>query len=127
MTPTILAWLFPSAVTLSAVTNALQITDNSGWRHELCAVVQTLDNKIKEYEVERHALFFTDADAKRIYKENVKYTVLRKNSVNGRIYKDDPTIFSWGLLNEPRCETWKVRQRFPPRLYVCTVWHGVHS
>ena len=69
---------------------------------------QTLDNKIKEYEVERHALFFTDADAKRIYKENVKYTVLRKNSVNGRIYKDDPTIFSWGLLNEPRCETWKV-------------------
>ena len=71
--------------------------------------VQTLDNKIKEYEVERHALFFTDPDAKRIYKENVKYTVLRKNSVNGRIYKDDPTIFSWGLLNEPRCETWKVR------------------
>lgn len=70
--------------------------------------MQTLDNKIKEYEVERHALFFTDADSKRIYKENVKYTVLRKNSVNGRIYKDDPTIFSWGLLNEPRCETWKV-------------------
>lgn len=69
---------------------------------------QTLDNKIKEYEVERHALFFTDPDSKRIYKENVKYTVLRKNSVNGRIYKDDPTIFSWGLLNEPRCETWKV-------------------
>jgi len=69
---------------------------------------QTLDNKIKEYEVERHALFFTDPDAKRIYKENVKYTLLRKNSVNGRTYKDDPTIFSWGLLNEPRCETWKV-------------------
>ena len=69
---------------------------------------QTLDNKIKEYEVERHTLFFTDPDSKRIYKENVKYTVLRKNSVNGRIYKDDPTIFSWGLLNEPRCETWKV-------------------
>ena len=71
-------------------------------------LAQTLDNKIKEYEVERHALFFTDADAKRIYKENVKYTLLRKNSVNGRTYKDDPTIFSWGLLNEPRCETWKV-------------------
>ncbi len=83
---------------------------------ELSACVQTLDNKIKEYEVERHALFFTDADAKRIYKESVKYTVLRKNSVNGRIYKDDPTIFSWGLLNEPRCETWKVcicREPFP--------------
>ena len=57
--------------------------------------------------MQRHALFFTDPDAKRIYKENVKYTVLRRNSVNGRTYKDDPTIFSWGLLNEPRCETWK--------------------
>ncbi|CAK0746787.1 hypothetical protein CVIRNUC_001718 [Coccomyxa viridis] len=69
---------------------------------------KALDEKIKEYEVQRHALFFTDPDAKRIYKENVKYTVLRRNSVNGRTYKDDPTIFSWGLLNEPRCETWKV-------------------
>jgi hypothetical protein len=73
-----------------------------------CPRPQKLDEKVKEYEVERHALFFTDADSKRIYKENVKYTVLRKNSVNGRVYKDDPTIFAWGLLNEPRCETWKV-------------------
>lgn len=77
--------------------------------HPCMKPVQTLDNKIKEYEVERHALFFTDPDARRIYKENVKYTVLRRNSINGRIYKDDPTIFSWGLLNEPRCETWKAR------------------
>ena len=71
-------------------------------------VLQNVANKVKEYEVERHALFFTDADAKRIYKENVKFAVTRKNSVNGRVYKDDPTIFAWGLLNEPRCETWKV-------------------
>lgn len=77
--------------------------------HPCMKPAQTLDNKIKEYEVERHALFFTDPDARRIYKENVKYTVLRRNSINGRTYKDDPTIFSWGLLNEPRCETWKAR------------------
>ena len=82
------------------------------------ANLQTLDNKIKEYEVERHALFFTDADSKRIYKESVKYTLLRRNSVNGRTYKDDPTIFSWGLLNEPRCETWKARRCTPDKLYL---------
>ena len=59
--------------------------------------------------MERHALFFTDKDSKRVYKENVKFTLTRKNSANGRLYKDDPTIMAWGLLNEPRCETWKAR------------------
>jgi len=30
-------------------------------------------------------------------------TVLtRKNTVSGILYKDDPTIFSWELMNEPR-------------------------
>ena len=82
------------------------------WYAGLTAVLpgaQNVSNKVKEYEVARHALFFTDADAKRIYKENVKFALTRKNTVNGRVYKDDPTIFAWGLLNEPRCETWKVR------------------
>ena len=64
--------------------------------------------RTKEYEVERHALFFTDKDARRIYKENVKYTLTRRSTLTGRAYKDDPTIMAWGLLNEPRCETWKV-------------------
>ena len=71
--------------------------------------------------MQRHALFFTDPDAKRIYKENVKYTVLRRNSVNGRTYKDDPTIFSWGLLNEPRCETWKASAAIACRHWLALV------
>jgi mannan endo-1,4-beta-mannosidase len=28
----------------------------------------------------------------------------RRNTVNGRIYGDDPTIFAWELANEARCE-----------------------
>ena len=88
--------------------------------------VQALDEKIKEYEVQRHALFFTDPDAKRIYKENVKYTLLRRNSVNGRTYKDDPTIFSWGLLNEPRCETWKASANIACEYWLVHV-HTGHS
>eukprot|EP00959_Pyramimonas_sp_CCMP1952_P323481 6769387-Pyramimonas_sp.AAC.2 len=31
------------------------------------------------------------------------YTILnRKNVFNGRTYKDDPAIFGWELINEPR-------------------------
>jgi hypothetical protein len=29
-----------------------------------------------------------------------------QNSVNGRVYKSDPTILAWNLVNEPRCEVW---------------------
>ena len=35
--------------------------------------------------------------------------VERMNSISGRLYRDDATIFAWDLVNEPRCETWRVR------------------
>jgi len=33
----------------------------------------------------------------------------RRNSRTGQLYRDDPTILAWDLINEPRCETWRVR------------------
>lgn len=30
--------------------------------------------------------------------------VNRRNTINNRLYKDDPTIFAWDLMNEPRCD-----------------------
>lgn len=35
------------------------------------------------YEVQRHALFYTDPDAKRIFKEHVRFLVNRNNTING--------------------------------------------
>lgn len=70
-------------------------TDTSLWTDEQ-----------KKYEVVRHRLFFTDPGTKQLYKDHVKFILNRKNSVNGRIYKEDPTVLSWNLINEPRCETW---------------------
>jgi endo-1,4-beta-mannosidase len=35
------------------------------------------------------------------YKNYVRSIVTRRNSVTGRIYKDDPTIMAWDLANEP--------------------------
>lgn len=62
--------------------------------------------EVRRYEVERHGLFFKDADAKQMYKNNARFLLTRNNSINGRTYRDDPTIIAWNLINEPRCETW---------------------
>jgi hypothetical protein len=35
------------------------------------------------YEVQRHALFYTDPDAKRIFKEHVRFLINRNNTING--------------------------------------------
>ena len=50
-----------------------------------------------------HEDFFSDPKAKRYYKDHVKVLLERKNTVNGREYRNDPTIFAWDLINEPRC------------------------
>ncbi len=69
---------------------------------------QDFDEERKDYETARHALFYTDENCKKMYKNHVKTIIERRNMVNGRLYKDDPTILGWSLINEPRCETWKV-------------------
>jgi len=67
-----------------------------------------LGEDVKEYIVRRHALFYTDQGAREIYRDYVKTLVNRKNVYNGNIYKDDPAILAWNLINEPRCESWLV-------------------
>ena len=35
------------------------------------------------------------------YKGYIRAVVTRVNTVNGRTYSEDPTVFSWELANEP--------------------------
>ena len=37
-----------------------------------------------------------------VYKGYLKKMATRVNTFTGIMYKDDPTIFAWDLLNEPR-------------------------
>ena len=67
-----------------------------------------LADEVKKYEVTRHALFFSDAGARDIYKAWATAVLTRRNAFNGRTYATDPTIMAVNLLNEPRCETWAV-------------------
>jgi mannan endo-1,4-beta-mannosidase len=48
------------------------------------------------------ATFYANARANELYRAQVERVVLRTNTVNGRIYRDDPAIMAWQLANEPR-------------------------
>ncbi|XP_022757678.1 mannan endo-1,4-beta-mannosidase 4 [Durio zibethinus] len=47
--------------------------------------------------------FYTNSLVKKYYKNHVKAVLTRINTITGVAYKDDPTIFAWELMNEPRC------------------------
>ncbi|XP_010922771.1 mannan endo-1,4-beta-mannosidase 8 isoform X1 [Elaeis guineensis] len=47
--------------------------------------------------------FFSDQTIKSYYKAFVKTVITRINTLTNVAYKDDPTIFAWELMNEPRC------------------------
>ncbi|EMS62212.1 Mannan endo-1,4-beta-mannosidase 6 [Triticum urartu] len=47
--------------------------------------------------------FFYDPTVKGYYKDYVKAILTRRNSYSGIRYSDEPAIFAWELMNEPRC------------------------
>lgn len=51
-----------------------------------------------------HDDFYSHPTIKAWYKAWVATLLNRNNSLTGRLYKDDPTIFAWTLANEARCQ-----------------------
>jgi hypothetical protein len=50
-------------------------------------------------------LFYTNAHVKQWYKDYVTQFISRTNSITGIRYGEDPTIFAWELINEPRASS----------------------
>lgn len=50
-----------------------------------------------------HDEFFTDPLIRQWYKDWIAHVLNRVNVYTGVKYKDDPTIMTWELANEPRC------------------------
>jgi mannan endo-1,4-beta-mannosidase len=48
------------------------------------------------------ASFYTDTLANAMFRDYIRTLVMRRNTVNGRFYRDDPVIMAWQLANEPR-------------------------
>ncbi|CAI5989594.1 unnamed protein product [Closterium sp. NIES-65] len=46
--------------------------------------------------------FFVDPLCRTFYKNFIKAVLTRRNKLTGQLYRDDPTIFGWELMNEPR-------------------------
>ncbi|CAN0879533.1 Mannan endo-1,4-beta-mannosidase 6 [Linum grandiflorum] len=47
--------------------------------------------------------FFSHPTLRSYYKAHVKMVLNRVNTITNVTYKEDPTIFAWELMNEPRC------------------------
>jgi mannan endo-1,4-beta-mannosidase len=53
--------------------------------------------------IEKAMLFYTNETARRLYREYVEKIVTRRNSISGTLYRDDPNIFGYELINEGQC------------------------
>jgi mannan endo-1,4-beta-mannosidase len=52
--------------------------------------------------IKTSASFYRDTGAQNAFRFALRQLVARKNSIDGRLYNEDPTIMSWQLANEPR-------------------------
>ncbi len=55
--------------------------------------------------------FYTNEVTRRLYREHIEKLATRRNSVTGILYRDDPTIFGWELMNEAQALTGRWSER----------------
>jgi mannan endo-1,4-beta-mannosidase len=60
---------------------------------------------------ERAMLFYTNDETRRLYREHLEKLATRRNTVTGTLYRDDPTIFGWELMNEAQAVTSRWSER----------------
>ncbi|PYS52056.1 MAG: hypothetical protein DMF68_02510 [Acidobacteria bacterium] len=61
--------------------------------------------------MERAMLFYTNDTTRRLYREHVEKIVTRRNTVTGVLYRDDPTIMGYELMNEAQALTGRWSER----------------
>ncbi len=90
------------------------------------------------------ARLYTTSEANELYRGYVSKIIHRRNTINGRLYRDDPTIMTWEIANEPRPgvdakdnsvpifarwvdETARFIHDKDPNHLVCTGSEGIHG
>lgn len=59
----------------------------------------------------RAMLFYTNETTRRLYREHIEKLVTRRNTITGIVYRDDPAIFGWELINEGQAVTGRWAER----------------
>lgn len=60
---------------------------------------------------EKAFLFYTNPETRRLYREHIEKLATRRNTVTGVLYRDDPAIFGWELMNEAQVITGRWAER----------------
>ena len=63
------------------------------------------------------ATFYANEKANALYRKYINTLITRINTLNGRPYRDDPTIMAWQLANEPRPGDGEVSKANLPAYY----------
>jgi endo-1,4-beta-mannosidase len=70
-----------------------------------CCCSGDYTNSKKYFEVHAPFCNITNEQSIRAFKKLIKQIIVRKNSINNRVYRDDPTILAWEIANE--LEYWR--------------------
>jgi mannan endo-1,4-beta-mannosidase len=60
---------------------------------------------------EKAMQFYRNEAARALYRQHVEKIATRRNTVTGILYRDDPTIFGYELINEGKCITGRWEER----------------
>ena len=60
---------------------------------------------------EKAILFYSNPETRRLYREHLEKLATRRNTITGVVYRDDPTIFAWELMNEAQVITGRWAER----------------
>ncbi|MBA0743709.1 hypothetical protein Gogos_006368, partial [Gossypium gossypioides] len=93
-------------------------TSPGSYNEDVFKILEEKENKYVQWakqrgqDLENEDDFYTNSLVKEYYKNHVKAVLTRNNTITGVLYKDDPTIFAWELINEPHCPTGPSGARF---------------
>jgi mannan endo-1,4-beta-mannosidase len=48
------------------------------------------------------ASFYSNEKATKLFEDHIRFIINRKNKITGTLYREDPVIMTWELMNEPR-------------------------